>query len=182
MIPLGRGSSHLTSRCSTIHQPLSISSLLQAHWTAQWCCGLWSQPCKAVGVLCSAARGESPTLGAAESGLVGAVVTFHGWAVLSGHLPFWGDNFPVSCQLLPIPPTLLHSAWPGEEKRRPTRAEITGSHTWTIGHTHGLPVGLLANIFLISIQLYLIYLNTKTSYTIGQIPMYHIQNCMYHVP
>ena len=76
MIPLGRGPSHLASRCPTIfhplptalawllcqlHWPLSVSSLLQAQWTAQRGCGLCSQPCEWSVVPGNALRGESPT-------------------------------------------------------------------------------------------------------------------------
>ena len=68
----------------------------------------------------------------------------------------------------PFPPPCF--AQPGLGRRR--GPNMSWNH-WvphlTTGHTHGLPVGLLANIFLISVQLYLIYLNTKTTYTIGQI-------------
>ena len=100
-----------------LHWPLSISSLPQPLWTAQRCCGHWRQPCKNGGVLCSGGRGGSPTPGGAESHLVGAAVTFRGWAVLSGHLPFWRANFPLSCQLLlpPPHPASLSLAWGGEE-------------------------------------------------------------------
>ena len=159
MIPLGRGPSHLASRCPTIfhslptalawvlcqlHQPSSVSSLLQAHWTAHWGCGLCNQPREWSIVPGNALRGESPTPGVQIQAWWGQV-----WLPLaglySGHLPFWGANFlgAISCYLPPFTQPGL-----GGGDQGPDMSWNRWVHTWTIYHTHGLPVGLLANIFL----------------------------------
>ena len=84
---------------------------------------------------------STPLLAAQSQARWGADVTFPGWAVLFGHLPFWGAHFlrAVSCC---SPPSFSLVWGEGEEG-----SDISRNHwipTWIIYHTHALPVGLLA--------------------------------------
>ena len=124
---------------------LPVSSLLQF---AQQGCELWGQPREEALSLVTHYEVNFPFLGCSQAWWGRYDFTWVGCTLW--HLPLWWYSFLWGSQLLPAP---IHSAWPREEVSRGlTWVEITGSHTWTIYHTHELPEDLLANIFSQSMQ------------------------------
>ena len=109
---------------SQLHRPSSVSSLLQAHWTAHWDCGLCNQPREWSIVPGNTLRGESPIPGVQIQAWWGQVwLPLAGLYSLGTFLSEWPTSLGQSVATCPV-----HSAWPGEEVIRGLIwAEITGS-------------------------------------------------------
>ena len=123
MIPLSRGSSHLTSRCSTMSRPLPIAPpwllcqlpglyqfRLQPHCTEQQYRTDCDHTRESGGDLHSAGRGEYPTSGSSEPGQVGGRCDIP-WVGCT----LWAPSLlrcplPFGCQLL-LPSFIQSRVW-----------------------------------------------------------------------